>query len=159
MKINQIPYVIFPATNQFSLIFAPPFIVIAHNFYEMSLLKHYMLCIKRAINVQLFRLLSALMKVHPILHAIFETTRSGLFKFCITVLFNVIKDNSSVFFQLKLYVPSTKRANRSENFRLMSGCVKCYQISHVIFETTSQFSLKLFVTIFSAMIDNSSILF
>ena len=36
MKINQIPYVIFPATNQFSLIFAPPFIVTAHNFYEMS---------------------------------------------------------------------------------------------------------------------------
>ena len=85
MKIIQIPYVIFPATNQFSLIFAPPFIVTAHNFYERSLLKHYMLCIKRAINVQLFRLLSALMKVHPIPHAIFETTWSGLFKCCITV--------------------------------------------------------------------------
>ena len=32
---------------------------------------------KEPINVQFFRLLSALMKVHPIPHAIFETTRSG----------------------------------------------------------------------------------
>ena len=32
---------------------------------------------KDPINVQFFRLLSALMKVHPISHAIFETTRSG----------------------------------------------------------------------------------
>ena len=32
---------------------------------------------KEPIKVQLFRLLSALMKVHPVLHASFETTRSG----------------------------------------------------------------------------------
>ena len=32
---------------------------------------------KEPIKVQFFRLLSALMKVHPIPHAIFETTRSG----------------------------------------------------------------------------------
>ena len=31
MTINQIPYVILPTTNQFSLIFAPPFIVTEHN--------------------------------------------------------------------------------------------------------------------------------
>ena len=32
---------------------------------------------KEPINVQFFRLLDALMKVHPIPHTIFETTRSG----------------------------------------------------------------------------------
>ena len=51
-----------------------------------------------------------------------------------------MKDNSSVFFKIKLYVLSTKRAHRSENFRLLSGCVKFYQILQVIFETTIQFS-------------------
>ena len=44
------------------------------------------------------------------------------------------------FFKLKLYVLSSKRAHRSENFRLLSGCVKFYQILQVIFETTIQFS-------------------
>ena len=43
---------------------------------------------KRAHQYTIFRLLGALMKVHPILHAIFETTRSGFFKFCITVQCN-----------------------------------------------------------------------
>ena len=38
---------------------------------------------KEPINVQFFRLLSALMKVHPFLHAIFETTRSGFIQFFI----------------------------------------------------------------------------
>ena len=35
---------------------------------------------KESIKVQFFRLLSALMKVHPIPRAIFETTRSGFIK-------------------------------------------------------------------------------
>ena len=33
---------------------------------------------KEPIQIQFFRLLNALIKVHPISHAIFETTRSGL---------------------------------------------------------------------------------
>ena len=36
---------------------------------------------KETIKVQVFRLLSALMKVHPIPHAIFQTTRSGFIQF------------------------------------------------------------------------------
>ena len=51
---------------------------------------------KESINIQFFRLLSALMKVHPLPRVIFETTRSGF----IQVLrhFSVMKDNSSVLF-------------------------------------------------------------
>ena len=48
---------------------------------------------------QFYRLLSALMKVHPIPHAIFETTRIYL---NFVSLFSVMKDNSSVFFSSKI---------------------------------------------------------
>ena len=60
----------------FPLNFATPLSVIIHNSSEIFCLK---LCFgqKEPINVQFFRLLGALMKVHPIPHAIFETTRSG----------------------------------------------------------------------------------
>ena len=39
-------------------------------------------------------------------------------------LFNVLKDNSSVFVWLKPYIVSTKRSHWSEIFRLLSGWVK-----------------------------------
>ena len=35
MKINQIPYVIFQATNQFSLNFTSPFSAMTHTSYEI----------------------------------------------------------------------------------------------------------------------------
>ena len=56
MKINQIPYVIFQATSQFETLYASER--------------------KSTFNVQFFRLFSALRKVYPIPHAIFETARS-----------------------------------------------------------------------------------
>ena len=66
----------------FRLNFATPFSVMTHNSSE----SFYMLWTKRAYQCTIFRLLGALMmKVHPIPHAIFETTRSGFFKFCNTV--------------------------------------------------------------------------
>ena len=89
-----------------------------------------MLCTKRAHQCTIFRLLGALMmKVHPILHAIVETTRSGFF--------SAIRYNSFVFFQLKPNILWTKIAHRSEIFGLLSGWVKIHQIPHVIFGTTS----------------------
>ena len=63
MKINQIPYVIFQATS-FPLNFASPFSVVTHNRPEIFQLKHYILWTKAALNVQFFRFLNALMKVH-----------------------------------------------------------------------------------------------
>ena len=59
----------------FPLNFVSPFMT--HSSYEIFLLKHYMFGQNESIKVQFFRLLSALMKNHPILYAIFETTRSG----------------------------------------------------------------------------------
>ena len=57
-----------------------------------------MLWTKRAHQCTIFRLLGAvMMKLHPIHHVIFETIRSGFFKFCISVQCHEIY-NSSVFF-------------------------------------------------------------
>ena len=88
MKIKQIPYVIYKARVTFSLYFASPFSVMKYNFSPFSVmkynfsgifqLKHFMLLTKRAHQCTSFSTLSALMKVHPIPHAIFETTWSGL---------------------------------------------------------------------------------
>ena len=62
-------------------------------------------------------------------------------------LFSVMKDNSSVFFQLQPQILWTKITHRSEIFGLLSGWVKIYKIPHVIFETTSQFFFKLCITL------------
>ena len=67
-----------------------------------------------------------------------------------TSLFSVIKDNSShnssEIFQLKHYILWTKRAHRSEIFRLFSSWVEIHQISHIILETKSQFFFNLCIT-------------
>ena len=67
----------------------------------------------------------------------------GLFKFCITVQCHL----SSVFFLSQTFILWTKRSNQSEIFRLLSGWVKIHQIPYVMFETTSQFFFKLFITL------------
>ena len=60
----------------FPLNFALPFSVMTHNPFEMFLLKHISFGQKEPINLQFFRFLSAVVKVHPILYAIFKTARS-----------------------------------------------------------------------------------
>ena len=55
-----------------------------------------MLLTKRDHHCTIFQTLSALMKVHPINYAIFETTRSESIR--ILHHFSVMKDNFSVFF-------------------------------------------------------------
>ena len=67
----------------------------------------------------------------------------GLFKFCITVQCHI----SSLFFLSQTFTLWAKRAHRSEVFRLLSGWVKIHQIPYVMFETTSQFFFKLFITL------------
>ena len=83
MKINQLSDVFFKPPGNFSLNIASPFSLITYNQ-------------KDTIKVQFIRLLSALMKVHPIPHAIFETTRLQVYS-DFESLFSVMKDNSSVF--------------------------------------------------------------
>ena len=65
------------------------------------------------------------MKVHPIPHTNFETTRSGFIKI----------------------LRSTKIAHLSEIFGILGGWVKIHQIPHVIFETTCQFFFKFRITL------------
>ena len=71
------------------------------------------------------------------------------------LLFSIMEDNSSVFFQLKPHILWTKIAHWSNIFGLLSGWVRIHQIPHVIFETSSQFFFKLF----NVMINKSSVLF
>ena len=54
---------------------------------------------------------------------------------------------SPLYFLSQTFILWTKRAHRSEIFRLLSGWVKIHQIPYVIFETTSQFLFKLFITL------------
>ena len=76
-------------------------------------MKQCILWTRKAYQFTMFRLLGALMKVHPIPHAIFETTRSGFFKFCITV-----KSHVSV--------------TTVQNFILLTAKVKFHQICTLI---------------------------
>ena len=78
MKINQIPYAIFQATSWFSFKFCITLrchdTYFVWNFFNWNIICFWQ---KEPIKAQFFRLLSALMKVHPILHVSFETKRSG----------------------------------------------------------------------------------
>ena len=101
---------------------------------------------RERINVQ-FSDLGALMKVHPIPHVIFETTRSGfiqIFYHC-SVSWNI---SPRYFCSSNLVFTLEKRADQKEISWLLSGWVKIHQISHIIFETTSQFFFKLCITLY-----------
>ena len=79
MKIKQISYVIFQARSQSFFKFC--ITLQCHDitsFSEIFQLKHAIYFgQKEPVKVQFFRLLSALVKVHPIPHATFETLGSG----------------------------------------------------------------------------------
>ena len=83
------------------------------------------------------------MKVHPIPHASFETTRSSF----IQILHHCSVPCLLCIFSSQTFILWTKRAHRSEIFRLLSGWVKIQQIPYVMFETTSQFFFQLFITL------------
>ena len=91
--------VIFQATSQFSL-----------QFGQKEPMKRFGQ--KEPIKVQIFKFLSALMKVHPVPHASFETTRSR---------FTQILHLCSLYFLSQTLILWTIRAHRSEIFRLLSG--------------------------------------
>ena len=104
-----------------------------------------MLFTKRT-HLTILQTLSALMKVHPIPHAIFQTTKGqALLKFCTTVQCNG-RYLLCIFFQLKPHILRTKISNRSEFFGLFSGWMNIHTIPDVMFETTSQLFIKLCIT-------------
>ena len=139
----------FKSQVSFPLNFATLFNVMTQNSSEIVLLKHYMIWTKRTHQCTIFRFLGALMKVHPIPHVIFETTRASKI-----IYLAIIWHHCSVSFKITpLYFFSsnliiwTKTAHQSEVFEFLSNWVKIHPISQVIFETTSQFFFKFCITL------------
>ena len=104
-----------------------------------------MLRTKEPVKLRIFRFLSALMKVHRIPHASFESTRSRF----VQILYHcsVSQKITPLYLLSQTFILWTKRAHRSEIFRLLRVGMKIHQISYVIFETTSQFFFKLCITL------------
>ena len=61
-------------------------------------------------------------------------------------LYHFLQRSSSVFFQLKQYIISTKVAHQVQIFRLSAARVKVHQNPHVIFQTKSQFFFKVWIS-------------
>ena len=62
-------------------------------------------------------------------------------------LLSVMRQNSSVLFHLKLYMLQTNEPIKVQIFRLETARMKINQIPYVIFQTTSQFFFKYFITL------------
>ena len=98
----------------FPLNFASPFRDMTHNSSEIIWLKHYMLWTKRARQKTVFQTFECSNKIP---HVIFADDHKVRVYLNFVSLFSVMKDNSSVFFQLKPYILLAKRSNQSEIFR------------------------------------------
>ena len=120
---------------------------------------------KQPINVQVFKLWSPLMNVHPLLLAIFETTRSEFVQFCITlwchqdissVTLWCHQDISSVFFSSSL-IYFRQKEPIEVNF---SNCwVLEWEFKFLMSYLKLPVNFYLdFASLFSIMIDNSSVL-
>ena len=134
MKINQIPYVIFQAMRQFSFKFCITFQCRDTKFLWNFLAELLRFGQKEPIEIQILRLLHALMKVHSIWNhkaKVYSNSAS---------LFSVVKGNSSVFFLAQTFILWTK-------ISFQNGWVKIHQIPYVKFETTNQFFFKLCITL------------
>ena len=103
------------------------------------------------IKVQFFRILSALMKVHPISNAIFETARSGFIQ--ILHHWPVSWKVTPLHFLAQTSCTLDKNSHQNKISGLLSDCVKIHQIPHFIFETTtfhhSSMSWEIFSVLFS----------
>ena len=116
-----------------------------------------MLWTKRTHKSTIFQTLHALMKVHPIPQAIFEIKRSGFIQ--ILHLCPVSwKITPVYFFSSDLIYFGQIEPTEVKFYRLLSGWVKIHQISHVLFETESQFFFK-FSALFNVMGGHSSVNF
>ena len=105
VKIHQITYIIFENISHFS----------RHNssVFFSSNTKYFLQ--KQPIKVQIFRLTTARFKIHQIPHVIFKQKVSFSSKF--GSFFSVRRKNSSVLFQLKIFMLLTILAHQSANFQ------------------------------------------
>ena len=99
---------------------------------------------KEPIKVQIFRFLSALMKVHPIPHTSFETTKSRFIH--LSYHWSVSWKVTPLYFFISNLYTLDKRSPSKWNFQTFDWLVKIHQIPYVMFETASQFFFKLCIT-------------
>ena len=104
-----------------------------------------MLLTEKSSSIYIFYTLSVVMKVYPISHAIFETTRPGFAQILHhwSVLWKITR---LYFFLLKPHILWIKIAQRSKIFGLLSAWVKIH-IPDFKFEATCQFFFKLCITL------------
>ena len=132
-KINQIPYVIFQAITQFCFKFC-----ITFQCHGTLFLWNFLA--EEPIKVQFFRLLSALIKVHAIPHVISEITRSGF-----------IRSFHLIYFEQKEPIEV-----KFSDFWVVEWNFTKFLMSSL--KPQVSFSVN-FVSLFSVMRDNSSVLF
>ena len=94
---------------------------------------------KWPIKVKLFRLATVRIKIHQIPHVIFGNKSQFFFKLCITLSCHMRHD----FFIWISASFGQAHPIKVPIFRLSSARKKINQIAYVIFQPTSQFSLKL----------------
>ena len=93
-------------------------------------LKPHILWTKISHWSEIFGLLSGWMKIHEIPHVIFEIT--SLFSLNFASLFNVMGDESSVFFSWNFIWFLQKEPSTVQNFRLLTAQVKFHQMFTLI---------------------------
>ena len=129
MKINLIPYVILQVTSQFSCKFC-----ITLQFHDTWFLWSFLTeTLHGSDKKNPSKYNFSDFGVLPIPHATFKSTRSG-------------------------FIQILRHCSLLQKITPLSGWVKIHQITHVIFETTSQFFLN-FASLFSVMRGNYSVLF
>ena len=148
MKLNQITSFFNPRVSSPRV--SSPFSVMTNNSYKCSSWNIICFGQKERIKVQFFRLLSALMKVHPLPHAIFETTRSG----CIQILHHCLVSWKIT----SLYFLAQTSYTLDKIFGLLVIGWKFTKFPMSYRKPQASFSLN-FVSSFNVMGDKSSVLF
>ena len=96
MKVNQIPYVIFQTTSQFSLNIASPFCVMTELLCNV-LAQHDIPWIKKSLEVQILRFLSAPVKFTKFLMSFMNPSK-------FVSVFSTMTHNSSVIFLAQKFI-------------------------------------------------------
>ena len=155
MKINQILISFFEPRVSFPL----NFLSVSWHIISLKFSSWNIICFgqKELINIQFFRLLTVLMKVHPIPHAIFETIRSGL----IQILYHCSvswKTTLLYFFSSNLIYFRQKEPIKVKfsDFWVVGWTFTKFLMSYL--KPQVSFSLN-FASLFSVMRDNSSVFF
>ena len=111
---------------------------------------------KQPIKAQIFRLSTARLKFTKFLMSFFKQKVS--FIQSLDSFFSVMRDNSSVLFQLNLYTLLTKQHSQVQIFRLATACIKINPIPHSCLEPRVSFSSN-FASLFIVTRHNSSVIF